>query len=602
MSEMAPKRLAEGFTSVEAGVDTNTSPHLLPPNQLANGINLTVRNAAPEQRPGFIKHELNFPGREESDIFDDGLFQVAKCYEADMGFNSIIAMISGEIFRIVPDDGFKVQLITPSTGRNPNNRFDGYMEQAANYMIIQDGLSRPIIFNGASSRRSNPDEIKTGTVMRYCQGRIAYSLPDGFSFRVTDLIGSQASGTAANKYRDAVLKETENTFLNEGGDFSVPGNSGGIRAMAVPAMLDTSMGQGPLQVFTQNTVFSLNTPIDRTIWKDVTYPIQTVSQISRGAEGDRSTIVHNGDIFYRSLDGIRSFKMARQDYAQWRMTPISIEEILYMRGDQEMLLPYGSAAVFDNRKLDTVSPRYTSHGICHLGLAVLDFNIVSGMRTKLPPVWEGMWTGLRVLQILKGKFYGGERCFMFTLNSSTNAIELWELSTDEQFDNGSTRIQWAFETREFDLGREYERKRLEGADIYMERLIDTVDFSLSFRPDSWPGWVAWKTWQECATFTQCLDTLNGTCPTLGNYQTQYRPRVRITQPPDTCYNKRLMRDCYKMQGRLAITGPAKIHQMRFTFQDIDESPNADCPAGKPCETIDTCSVDNFGYTADITIT
>ncbi len=219
------------------------------------------------------------------------------------------------------------------------NLLDGWMVQAENFVVIQDGFSKPLIFNGTSLRRAKDDEIKTGRVMAYVNGRIWYALPNGFSFRATDIV--YGDGTRAS-----VLKETENTFLNEGGDFSVPSDSGGITAMAVPGDPDTSLGQGPLLVFTPRYVFSVQAPVDRDVWKNLNYPIQAISLLTSGALGARSAITVNGDVFYRAIDGIRSFIIARRSFSDWGNTPISGEMTPIVENDQTSLLWASSAVVW----------------------------------------------------------------------------------------------------------------------------------------------------------------------------------------------------------------------------------------------------------------
>lgn len=89
-------------------------------------------------------------------------------------------------------------------------------------------------------------QLPPGRMGVYGQGRVWMSLIDGKQFVVGDLRGG-ASGTAPENYRDAVLSITENLYLVGGGTFSVPGPLGSITGMRFIAVINTSLGQGPLQ-------------------------------------------------------------------------------------------------------------------------------------------------------------------------------------------------------------------------------------------------------------------------------------------------------------------------------------------------------------------
>lgn len=601
MSENAPRRYYDGFVALDGGIDSGRSPAIqseanpngLRRNQVSFAINATMRGCQIKQRPAYMQRLLVFANETDQTNFEEGRWQGASFYEADTGPNSLIAAIGGRLFQIQVENGFRVIDVSVPGDLNAANRLYSWFVQAENFLVVQDGIDRPIIFDGASSRRALPHEIKTGTVMAYAQGRIWYALPDGYSFRATDLVWSTPAGRAA------VLQETENTFLNESGDFAVPGNSGRIRAMVVPVNLDTSLGQGPLQVFTTKGVFSVNAPVDRTAWKDVTYPIQTVSQLEYGALGSRSAIPVNGDIFYRSLDGVRSFALARRTFADWGNTPISSEMERVIKFDQIDLLNFSSAVLFENRFLLTAWPKYTDLGVYHRGLMALDFDLISSMGQEAPPAWEGVWTGLNILQIVKGTFGEMERCFLFVQNTDSE-IELWEIVSSELFDNGVNRIVWSFESPAFDFRSPMSLKRLDTGTLFVQDINGRVDFNVKYRPDQHPCWIDWHTWSECATVEQCQSDLEGPCPTLENLKPQYRPKMRLPQPADYCSEATgmLYRDCFEAQMRVQVEGPATVKQGRLTAIDRTEPPYGECRGEGPCVSVACCLPDPIAYRAD----
>jgi len=301
MSERAPRRFTDGALSFEGGMDAGRVPQLIGPNQVAFAVNTTFRGGYASQRPGFVKQAFT----DEDGNALSGVWQCARDYIDDDGFVWVIALVAGRVYRYNPQTNTTDEL-TSECLYNPSNLLQGWMEQAENFLIIQDGESKPLIWDGQALRQADSNEIKTGTVMRYVNGRIWYSLPIGFEFRATDLVYSDGT-------RAGVLKEEENQFLI-GGNFSVPSDGGPITAMAVPGNLDTALGQGSLLVFTPRYVFSVQAPLERDAWASVNYPIQAISLVSNGALGARSTITINGDVFYRSADGIRSFIIAHHDF------------------------------------------------------------------------------------------------------------------------------------------------------------------------------------------------------------------------------------------------------------------------------------------------
>lgn len=396
-----------------------------------------------------------------------------------------------------------------------------------------------------------------------------------------------------------MLKFTENNYIAEGGSFSVPMVAGTINAMRFVANIDTSIGQGPLQVFTDQVVFSINTPLDRPTWQDQEYPLQTLSVIGYGAKAQNSTVLVNGDIWYRAVDGIRSFQVARRDFGTWVNTPMSREMDELLLADDQNLLRFGSAVLFDNRLLMTCMPqRKHDHGVFHKGLIALDFNPVSSVRGRLPLAYDGLWTGLRVLQILKGTINGVERCFIFSLNTS-NKIELWELSTAAKFDSVDNAIPWSFTTRSFGFNRGgWELLRLDGGDIWLDELNGTASFNVDYRPDQYPFWLDWHTFSKCAT-TACAVQSTGACITLAEPKPQYRPRARLPAPSDDCEEatSKPYRQGYEFQALVQVTGYCRIKKMRLLARPQVEAFAAGCAPDDTCTSQTGCDTNPYTYTA-----
>jgi hypothetical protein len=451
------------------------------------------------------------------------------------------------------------------------------MCQAEKWMILQDGQSLPWIYDGSTARRARSNltgvdkEIGPGRMGDFGMGRYWYAMTDKRSFRAGDLTGG-SSGTAQYNFRDSVLKETENAFLNGGGNFVTPMVAGGISAMRFMAILDTALGQGPLQILTPKTTFSNNSPVDRTQWTSVENPIQTVSNITNGGLSHYGSILVNGDIIFRAIDGIRSHIVARRDMAGWGNTPLSREMNRILVKDDQTLLQYSSAIVFNNKLFMSCSPYRTQHGIVHRGWISMDFDQISSITNKATPIYDGVNIGINLLQFTLGTFNKKERCFAASLNAEQE-IEIYEFSKDRKFDrqeqNGpDVRIHWIFETPSFHFGTAIppERKilkQLNNLTMEVENLTGEVHFKVYYKPDSYPCWILWKEFDECATYKNCdVDSITG-CLSNENYKPQHRHRISIVKPTVTCdsKNNRQLDLGYSFQVRVEVTGYVEIKSL-----------------------------------------
>ncbi len=404
-------------------------------------------------------------------------------------------------------------------------------------------------------------ELPAGRMGAYGMGRNWLSLIDGTSYVAGDIVGG-AAGSAANNFRDAVLCMTENDFLSGGGYFRLPGTGNVINSMTFTANLDASQGQGPLMIGTDSGIFSNNTPTDRDTWANLTNPILTQALIGFGPLAQNSTVVANSDILFRNIEGLGSLRIARRGFAagDWGNTPISREMDVIFRADNPNLLIFSSGVVFDNRLLMTVSPTPNGSGTFHRGAVALNFDTVSSINSKLPPVYDGLWTGLNILQFMAGNFSGTGRSFAFSYDLTTNQIELYELLTTigrQYFDNHETRIIWSFETPVMfnrDVKPMSELVRLLDGEMYVQEVVGDVHIKVEYRPDFYPCWVLWK------EFDICADT------TIPDGKPGYRTRLSMGDPPnDSCdeaNDNRLLRVGHFFQFRFTFTGHLKFMGFR----------------------------------------
>lgn len=625
----------DGQLTFERGVDTYRAPSRVPRNQCCLLVNNTTRQDYIGTRPGWNQIGLNFvkyqngsyvPDAALKTAFEDGYFQGFNGYRPDQGSSHLVFSISGKIFRVNPFTGSVQALTLPDLSPgvpdpNPTRRPLVWYVQGECFLVIQDGQSKPIIYDGALIRRSDTLgkggsdangkpllEVPVGTCMAYSGGRLWVAIDDGQHFVGGDGVYGP-TGTAGYNRRDAILRFTENQYLSGGFPFAVPANMGPIRAMIALANLDTSLGQGPLQVFTIAGCFSVDAPFDRTAWYTVTYPIKTVSLLDAGALSQRACQLVNGDAWYRSLDGARSFMIARRDFGTWGNRSMSYEVIRHLKDDNRNLLDRSSAALLDNRLLMTCDPQSDQkHGIYHRGFVVLDFIPLTSLAGSEPPCWDGLWTGPKVvkesvwydrdvLQIQTVQSEGVDHLYAAILaepdNNGDRKIQLWELTLnagrDTSIDLGPQRIPRVIEGPKLDFQNKLEQKMLEGCEIWMDKVSGMVDMTLLFRPDEHPCWFTWKTWTVCAKTERCAsDAVDGCMPNL-NLKEQYRARVGALRPPDAVVpgTGNPSRLGFTFQTRLEIVGDVEITAIRLLAKRLVEA-SFGAPADATCEEVFCC--------------
>lgn len=622
MAVILRNSLIDALLSWERGVDTYRTPARVPRNQLCLSINNTTRQDYITQRPGWRQRVLDFGGNATlKAAFETGWFQGFHAFIPDTGPAHLVFAVAGQLFRVNALTNLTVQQLSIPEAR-PTLRDQAWFEQAEIFLVMQDGQSKPLIYDGATVRVSDVQgtsgksktgiplrEVPVGTAMAYSGGRLWVALPDGRSFVGGDGVYGP-TGTALFNNRDSLLRFTENQQFNGGFPFAVPANMGPIRALKAVANLDTSLGQGPLQVFTPSGAFSVDAPFDRTLWFEVTNPIKTVSLLDAGALSQFSTQLVNGDIWYRASDGVRSFLIARRDFGTWGNRSMSYEVIRHLQNDDTNLLRFASAALFDNRLLMTCQPqRSAHHGVYHRGLVVLDFIPLTALSGPEPPCWDGLWTGLDILQIVSMESQGVTHCFAAVLaapdQNGIRRIHLWELTTQDGHDTSGptvveSRISRTFETPRLDFSpggsNRLEQKLLEAADIWVDKVSGTVDFTLWYRPDEYPCWLQWKHWQVCAKTQACAsDAVDGCQPNM-NLRAQFRARMGALRPPEANLDfiNTPARLGYIFQFRLDIVGEAEVTAMRFLATRIVEPTfGAGLPEDALCEELVCCEPEMF---------
>ena len=588
-------RLVDGITALDGGMDSGRSPNLIAPNQVQYAGNVAFRGGFAKTRPAYKRINVTGFSTAAADKFQG-------CGYFDYSDGQIIFVAGGNTYKIEPPSSGTDWACSDITNSKTlsTTRDRVHMVQAENkigggsatsHMIIQDGTSSPFIWDGSSASYASDtsNSVPTGTgPMAFGHGRLWVA--QGRSYVGSDIYRG-SNGT---------LKFTENTYLAGGGSFSVPVSAGDITAMRFAAAPNTALGQGELIVATDDAVFTVNVPLDRTGWSALSDPVQRVALINNGAMSHFSTELVNGDVFMRSRDGIRSVIQAVRDFNQLGNTPISSELHRIFKYDAAEYLKYSSGVLFDNRYLLTSQSSYdNTKGVAYAGLVSLDFNQISSMKGKAPPAYDGFWTSevtrssvkhdLEVYQLVKGRFDGVERCFAFIrpkyLSGSSvtyGDTELWEIMRDDSLvvddvdivggENVNNEITAEIETPSFDFNQIGAAKILESADLWVDNLTGgTVTFNADFHPDQYPCWVSWQNWSVIS------ESSSDNCNDLIDYQRQYRARMRLGTPSsaeEPAVGKPFNYG-WEFAARLKWTGRARVKLFRLNCRETQEEPYAD---------------------------
>lgn len=606
-------RIADGSADWSLGVDSSrvttvqsaANPNGLSRQNLAWLMNGTVRDNGINQRFGWTRQgTIALPNAKAPPLFQGKMLFTP----TDGSQPFYLVAISGQILAVTVD-GVAITNLSLQFGiQHPASQPYFYFEQANQFVVIQagDGVTLPLLlyFNGptcVSMVRSRGiigpnntpaggvtpyNQIPATTAMKFYQGRIFYALGDVASGG--DIEGG-AAGTALYDQDDSVLYVTENPLATGGDGFKLPGQAGNIRAMAYASQLDASLGQGILYIFTRQQVFMLQVPISRANWIAATnnnQPLLAPVQLTQGAVNDRTVVAVNSDLFYQTLlPSIASLSLSTRYFQQWGNVPISANEDRILAFVNRGLMRFDSGCQFDNRLLQATLPQQTPSGVVCTAIIPLDFNLISSFNRQLSPAWEGHLEGLQIFQLSSGDFGGLERCFATVLEED-GTIALWELTSDQRFDmnkTGQARVTWYFETPAFTWGKELDLKKLDGLELFIDKVFGTVELTVEWRPDSDVCYKLWGTTSFCVA-KDCAESVNtpaSECyPTQPNFREGFKMPVTLGPPPQRCNSMgdRPADVGFQHQIRVTVTGWCRIRQIVLWALPLERPPfpNINC--------------------------
>lgn len=555
---MQPGLIPEIFETCEGGVSSAFEPELIPQNQLAWAINGRIRGGKLHTRPK-IRQRLVLPS---------GIVQGVSYFSPQQGM--IIMQIAGRVYRIrvgINTASFSYEEIPLDWINSPVLPY-AWMQETVGSLVIQDGQSVPIIYDGSTARRSNvaENEVPLGRMMAYGNGRLWVAINSN----------EVVAGDIKTNQFQSELKFTETQYLLGGGAFYFPT---AITALAfVPS--SGAAGYGNLAVFGLNRTDTVRSSAPRDLWATMPAFIEGLL-LSTGAIGQFSVLEVNQDLLWRDADGgIRSIRSAYADEVGGPgLTPISREVARITDFESHHRMEGCSSIKLNNRLIMTASPFINGFGKTSFKkLIALDFSPVSSMKGKSPPSYDGEWNGLWFDRLVAGKFNGINRGFAVSTDPD-GYNRLWEIDERGEEDEyyvcaGTSQLTPSpipmvaeYPARAWGDGKR--RKRLERCDVFLSDIKGDCELSVYFRADNYQKWTLWDTVSVCANTTDPSTTYPHVWKNLLG---QERPQIKtfsITNNENEITNYAL-KVGFEFQTRIVVTGIAKVHKVVIFASMIDE--------------------------------
>lgn len=561
---MQPGWLVEQFSTCEAGISSALDSELIPQNQLAWLRNGRIRGGKQHTRP-FLRQRLVLP---------DGLVQGGSYFSVQNGM--IVMQIAGRIYRIrigTTDAGFSYEEI-PLSFLNSPTLPTAWMVETVGSLVIQDGQSNAIIYDGSTARRADvsQSEVPLGRMMAYGNGRLWVAI------NTNEVV----AGDIKTNVFQSELKFTETQYFQGGGAFYFPTQITALKFLPSSG----AAGYGSLAVFGLERTDMIRADIAyRDLWATMPGFIQPLL-LSTGSIGQYGVCEVNQDLYWRDADGgIRSIRTAVADETGGPgLTPLSQEVSRITEYESVQRLVNCSAISFGNRLLMTASPFINKYGKTSFrDIISLDFSPISSMRGKSFPSYDGEWDGLLFDLLLTGKFNGQKRGFVVSTDYD-GKNRLWEFVESQQTDTYYTCAGTAvltespvpmiaeYPTRAW--GNATELKVLQRCDLFLSEIEGGCEVAVYFRPDNSQKWEFWDRIEVCAEVT---DPEGQTPHIWKNLLGQERPQIKtfsITDDRNRLTDKAL-KVGFQFQIKTVLLGKAKFHGLNIYAQPIAQTQYAD---------------------------
>lgn len=602
MAEQPGTILLDGNLDFSGGQDASKTPDKVKENAYFSGINLSTEDGALGPRPGQEKLQLTFEeGRGYYDnngrfftyesLYYGGKFQAVIPYSVGREFY-IIHIISGIIF-IINQTTLNVQVIGILDGSTLDENAPRIQwSPAGRFLVIYDYPAPPVILEGFIARRSNlaAYEVPVSVLGAYNQNRLFIANAGN------EFTGGDASGNGATPDAPITFEEVLGPAAAYGGQvFQLPTNFNNdeITGMAFLQYTDTSTGIGPLLVSTARGVFSYQTQIPRADWEAGTFGTNFIYDV--GFAGPRAITNVNSDLFFLGSDGqVRSVSMSRDEQKKWSKVPLSREVRNWLKYWDKDLISYGALAYYRNKIFITANPYRTSAvtssgvfttDVAHGGFVVIELANISSLGADSPPVWSGLWTGVRPCDII----VNNDTCFIAGKDSS-NRNSIWKLTEDFTVDKDGSKerlIKSRIYTREYAFKDPFQDKEPHSLDIPFQGIKGELEATIEYKPNHASTYALWRKFEHNAPYNICKTT--DPCAISGLAPHSFK-EVNLGYPLEADKCDTVSNTLYKRFRKLQLKITVKAREWRieeFIIRAISMAQNISKPS---CEKLPEVSV------------
>jgi hypothetical protein len=447
-----------------------------------------------ETRHGVVHLQTIFEDETDREVFEKGVVQKVHPYQP-YGLNpgGLVFLISGSVF-FASVSGHWLYVKKLFTGLRSDLSL-GWMVQAFEWFIIQNGVDNPVIWDGYNPAfQSDPSkqEMPVGSMMAFIHHQIAVASADG-----TDKIA--VSDRWRQTESDNVWKFTGTTTWADGGVFGLHHNMGKLMAMVpIPQIKQTPNGQGDLLLMGSNGMQTLNlqvTPEDR-----INSQIQDTAMVGQGAASYLGVVPYRSGVWYVSHDGLHEFRQTQYDfYRSDADTHESGDVQFYWDNSNSTSRPTQPLGQYDNNILMGVLPGveqndFGYHRFCG-AWSVVDLSERWKNEVRLPKRWNGIHAGIRPVEWVSVLINRINRTYCLSWDSD-GKNRLYEMTRHLNYDiiEGKAKpIKSYFDTPVLTGLPKYSMviKRPSKAKIDYDQAIGEVEINLNVRGETEACWHLW---------------------------------------------------------------------------------------------------------------
>lgn len=564
---MAEGFIYDGDDNFLGGQDASKRPDNVFKNSYYAGINVTTEQGSLSPRWGYQRLKLdwrltgnlrlpNFKARSYQEIFESGKFQAFIPYSIDRTYY-LIVIISGIIF-LVNQRTWQVSVLPIEGGPQLNENTNRIAwSEATKFLILYDYPNFPVIIEGVSARRSNPllHEIPVSTLGGYNQNRL-FIVNAGNELTAGDPIGLRGIDFANPPISFLEIETLGGDFFGQAFQLSTNYNNDRVTALTFLQVVDTSTGIGPLLIATRKAVWSYQSQSPRASWEANQFG--SIFLNNTGIIGFRSHVGVSSDLFFMSADGeVRAISMSRGEQSKWSKVPLSREIKNWLKFWDVELKEYSVLGYFRNKVFVSVNPYHTTGSsiigkvvpdYAHGGLAVFELDNVSNLKGDSPPVWAGLWTGVRPMDMTNND----ERFFIMSKDDDKRN-RLYEMTPDRTYDVLDGRIRYVrsrIYTRDYDFEQPMIDKSLVGLEFNIEDLQGPMNINIKYMPSHHTVWAQWRTnWKHNAPWQTFEQPEPHEIDGFGGHSFK---RLNFGEPEDTTAFSPVTEDSYDKVRRLRL--------------------------------------------------